>query len=113
MNNQSAVNWLKNELQELGDSENLIIDWDTFDQLIYMAVQKEKDQIIKAFNQDNKKNNGIDYYKLTYPDNKICKNCKHLFHMIGIGQGLKCSYLSHYKKSIPSIFHSCNNFEEK
>jgi hypothetical protein len=48
-------------------------------------------------------------------EDKICKNCKYIVWMIGIGQGVKCNNtMSEYNnKLIPKISHTCNFFEKK
>ena len=53
MKNITAVNWIKNKIEEYGDPENLIISWEDFDDLINQAKQMEKEQIIKAYHDDN------------------------------------------------------------
>ncbi len=44
---------------------------------------------------------------------KICKNCKYLLWMIGIGQGLRCGYDMKATFQIPSSQHTCKNFKNK
>jgi len=50
---------------------------------------------------------------------KICRNCKNVIWMVGIGQGIRCSYGYKYEKGmppppkIPSGFHTCEHFELK
>lgn len=44
---------------------------------------------------------------------KICKNCKYLLWMIGIGQGLRCGYDMKATFQVPSSQHTCENFKLK
>ena len=46
---QTAIDWLKKELEDYGSSSHLNLDWTTFDQLCEQAKQIEKEQIINAF----------------------------------------------------------------
>jgi hypothetical protein len=45
---QTAVEWLKKELEEYGSSSHLNLDWETFDELCEQAKQMEKEQIMNA-----------------------------------------------------------------
>ena len=45
---QTAIDWLKKELEDYGSSSHLNLDWTTFDQLCEQAKQMEKEQIINA-----------------------------------------------------------------
>ena len=45
---QTAVKWLKKELEEYGSPAELNIDWSTFDELCKQANEMEKKQIIEA-----------------------------------------------------------------
>lgn len=45
---QTAVKWLKKELEEYGSPAELNIDWSTFDELCKQAKAMEKKQIIEA-----------------------------------------------------------------
>lgn len=44
MGRQSAVDWLKKELEDYGSSSHLNLDWQTFDELCEQAKQLEKEQ---------------------------------------------------------------------
>ena len=46
---QTAVKWLKKELEEYGSPSELNIDWSTFDDLCEQAKEMEKRQIIDAY----------------------------------------------------------------
>jgi len=46
---QTAVEWLKKELEEYGSPYSLNVDWETLDQLIEQSKQMEKEQIIDAY----------------------------------------------------------------
>ena len=48
MAQQTAVEWLKKEVEEYGDREYLIIRLTDLDELINQAKQMEKEQIIDA-----------------------------------------------------------------
>lgn len=47
-NKQTAVDWLKKELEEYGSNSHLSLDWTTFDELIEQAKAMEKKQIMQA-----------------------------------------------------------------
>jgi predicted adenine nucleotide alpha hydrolase (AANH) superfamily ATPase len=71
MKNQTAVDWLKEQLKE-----NMLTPAKELDKLIEQAKQMEKQQIIDAVNigfdegakfpEDIKLNNAEEYYKQTY-----------------------------------------------
>ena len=44
---QTAIDWLKKELEDYGSSSHLNLDWTTFDQLCEQAKQMEKEQMIE------------------------------------------------------------------
>lgn len=46
---QTAIDWLKKELEQFGSSSHLHLDWDTFDELIKQAKEMHKQEIIDAF----------------------------------------------------------------
>ena len=46
---QTAVEWLKKELEEYGSSSHLSLDWATFDELCEQAKEMEKQQIMYAY----------------------------------------------------------------
>jgi hypothetical protein len=46
---QTAVEWLKKEVEEYGDREYLIIRWTDLDELINQAKQMEKEQMKKSW----------------------------------------------------------------
>jgi len=48
---QTAVEWLKKELEAYGSSSHLNLDWETFDELIKQAKEMEKEQIVNAFKE--------------------------------------------------------------
>jgi hypothetical protein len=41
---QTAVEWLKKELEDYGSNSHLSLDWTTFDELIKQAKEMEKQQ---------------------------------------------------------------------
>ena len=75
MKKLTAVNWIKNKIEEYGDPENLIISWEDFDDLINQAKEKEKEQIEKAYKSADECVWGSDkiaeeYYNETYGTTK-------------------------------------------
>ena len=65
---QTAVEWLKAELESYGSPSQLDIKWDVFDQLINQALAMEKEQIIEA-NSDGQYLNCISLTKRMCLDN--------------------------------------------
>ena len=53
---QSAIEWLKKELEDYGSNSHLSLDWNTFDELCEQAKQMEEDNIINAMNDIGKMN---------------------------------------------------------
>jgi hypothetical protein len=45
---QTAVEWLKKELEDYGSNSHLSLGWNTFDELFEQAKEMEKQQIIDA-----------------------------------------------------------------
>ena len=74
MENITAVQWLKTEIEKYGDPEYLVIRWTDLDELINHVKQMEKEQIIKAYNQElygglsggKKFDDGEQYYNETF-----------------------------------------------
>jgi hypothetical protein len=48
MAQQTAVEWLKKELEDYGSNSHLSLDWDTFDKLCEQAKEMHKQEIIDA-----------------------------------------------------------------
>jgi len=72
---QTAVEWLKKELEDYGSSSHLSLDWTTFDELLEQALAMEKEQIKDAWMDGME---GIlheiaaeQYYNETYKPNKL------------------------------------------
>jgi hypothetical protein len=67
---QTAVEWLKKELEDYGSNSHLSLDWNTFDELCKQAKAMEREQIIDAYyydpNCDEIKDDGEQYYNETY-----------------------------------------------
>jgi hypothetical protein len=61
---QTAVQWLKDELEEYGSPVELTLDWETFDKLFKQAKEMEKQQIIDAYIKGNYKSNRDMYWKV-------------------------------------------------
>ena len=49
MSKQTAVDWLKTQLEEYGSSSHLSLDWSTFDEFIEKAKVMEREQIVEAY----------------------------------------------------------------
>ena len=49
MNKQTALDWLKKQLESYGDPSNLRLDWETLDALIEQAKQMEKEQMQQIY----------------------------------------------------------------
>ena len=58
MKKQTAVEWLKKELEEYGSSSHLSLDWETFDELCEQAKQMEKEQTCTS--------NQVPFYETCY-----------------------------------------------
>ena len=65
MENITAVQWLKTEIENYGDPEYLIIRWTDFDELINQAKQTENKHIEKAYEQGT-----LDGYEPNYGSGK-------------------------------------------
>lgn len=70
---QTAVDWLKKELEEYGSNSHLSLDWTTFDELIEQAKAMEKEQISEAYKigveedvYNNPLKTGEQYYDETF-----------------------------------------------
>lgn len=51
MSKQTALDWLKKQLESYGDPSNLKLDWETLDELIEQAKQMEKEQLENVFKE--------------------------------------------------------------
>ena len=49
MKKQTAVEWLKEQLEEYGSSSHLSLDWSTFDELVEQAKVMQREQIKEAY----------------------------------------------------------------
>ena len=80
-NKQTAVEWLKKELEDYGSNSHLSLDWNTFDELAEQAKAMEKEQIIDACNLQRNDYKGMptynksgeQYYNETYGGNNEAK----------------------------------------
>ena len=70
---QTAVEWLKKELETYGSSFQLQLSWELLDELINQAKELEKEQIMDTFvegmrcqNFDPNKGRAEIYYKQTF-----------------------------------------------
>jgi hypothetical protein len=68
---QTAVEWLKLQLEEYGDPQYCELTWEELDELCEQAKEMEKQQIIKAFNKGamQPQRMGTDYFDETYKNN--------------------------------------------
>jgi hypothetical protein len=64
MAQQTAVEWLKKELEDYGSNSHLSLDWNTFDELCEQAKVMEKQQIKDSF---------VECWKSNVPDGIECK----------------------------------------
>jgi len=68
--NKSAVEWIKKQLEGYGSPSSLDLDWETLDNIIEQAKEKEKDQIKEAYTDGIKISNAYmdssDYYEQNY-----------------------------------------------
>ena len=82
MKKQTAVEWLKKELEEYGSSSHLSLDWETFDELVEQAKAMEKEQIVEAwtggnygyfYSKGSKEdfNDGSEYYNEIYKGGEL------------------------------------------
>ena len=62
---QTAVEWLKNKIEEDSDTTFHNLNWDRFDELIEQAKEMEKEQIKKAWSDRVTKD-----YQFIYIDQK-------------------------------------------
>jgi DNA-directed RNA polymerase subunit N (RpoN/RPB10) len=46
---QTAVEWLSNQIECFGNKHELQMSWNTLEELVEQAKEKEKEQIIDAF----------------------------------------------------------------
>ena len=51
---QTAVEWLKTEIEKYGDPQFLTITWTDLDDLINQGKQMEKEQITSAYQADRR-----------------------------------------------------------
>jgi hypothetical protein len=69
---QTAIEWLKKELEKYGEPLCLSISWTIFDELIEQSKAMEREQINRAFDDGvchlitPKKRNPLRYYNETY-----------------------------------------------
>jgi hypothetical protein len=62
---QTAVEWLKDQIECFGNKHELQMSWATLDELLEQAKQMEKEQIENAFNNGENKSAEL-YYNETY-----------------------------------------------
>jgi hypothetical protein len=65
MSKQTAVEWLKEQIECFGNKHELQMSWATLDELLEQALQMEKEQIVNAFNNGENKSAEL-YYNETY-----------------------------------------------
>ena len=54
MKQPTPLEWLKEQLEEFGDTAHLSLTWETLDELFYEAKDMEKEQIVKVYNDGYK-----------------------------------------------------------
>ena len=54
MKKQTAVEWLKKELEDYGSNSHLSLDWNTFDELCEQAKAMHKEQMEEMFCEGSK-----------------------------------------------------------
>jgi HEPN domain-containing protein len=64
MKKQTAVEWLKDTLESFGNKHELLMSWNTLDELIEQAKEMEKEQIVDAY---------VECWKANMPDGYECK----------------------------------------
>lgn len=77
-NKQTAVEWIRKELEGYGSPSALDIAWETFDELIAQAIEMEKEQIIDAHDAAYIAMNlcfrgfdrSVEYYEKNYGENR-------------------------------------------
>jgi hypothetical protein len=74
-NKQTAVDWIRKELEGHGSPSALNIDWETFDELIAQAKAMEKQQMFEFWNggidcTEEKGKSFEQYYNETYGGSK-------------------------------------------
>jgi hypothetical protein len=75
MSKQTAVEWLKKELEEYGSSSHLNLDWSRFDELIDQAKAMEKEHILEGY--ANGHEDGVSYMNNILQD---FKNSEHYYN---------------------------------
>ena len=79
MKQQTAVEWLKKQLEDYGSPSYLSLDWDTLDELCEQAKEMEKEKMIdftrnavrKILDEDRQNPFNLEqYYKETYGGSK-------------------------------------------
>jgi len=77
MSKQTALDWLKQQLESYGDPQCCKVTWEDFDILIEQALQMERKQIVEVWNDGNYNyfynrvgrkefEDGNEYYNETY-----------------------------------------------
>ena len=75
--NQTAIEWLKNSLEQHGSQYRLDLDWESIDKLFEQALAMEKEQIMDDFqegkwdwhaklNEGKESKDPAEYYNETY-----------------------------------------------
>ena len=77
MSKQTAVDWLKEELEQYGSSSHLSLDWSTFDELVEQAKVMQREQIVEAYLEGVQTIHHEDYlpvHPILKGDDKCSKN---------------------------------------
>jgi hypothetical protein len=75
MKQQTAVEWLKKQLEDYGSNSHLTLNWDTLDELVDKAKEMEKEQIKDAYFHGSedlnlRRRSPTQYYNEIYGGNK-------------------------------------------
>jgi hypothetical protein len=69
MSKQTAVEWLKDQIECFGNKHELQMSWATLDELYEQAKAMEREQIIDAYNNGDLRSADL-YYNETYGGDK-------------------------------------------
>lgn len=69
MKRQTAVEWLKKELEDYGSNSHLSLDWNTFDELCEQAKAMEREQLEYSYDR------GVEEGQWTESDNYDIEQC--------------------------------------
>lgn len=80
---QTAVEWLKYQLEQYGSPSSLNVDWETLDQLIEQTKEMEKEQMFYSFEVGyDKGHNSTDWVNNVPKMRALYEDCKKKGHII-------------------------------